>query len=263
MTTHTTLSKAPRAFQALPRESTLAARVTSELETMIAEQHIQPGNRLPPERELAEQFGVSKTVIREAARALAAKGLLEVRHGSGMIVRSPSSETVAKSMAHYLRAGQREVDFFKVHQVRQVLEIAIAALAAKHRTGDDLNKLEANVVELESIVEGSNLHANRERYVVNDVEFHAALARATGNELFSLLLDSIVDIMISVRRATFDVPDSHGHATKYHRAILEQVKRGDEDGARRVMREHLEDSAKLMRKAFAMRGKDSDSQGKS
>src|SRR5215218_10802675 len=83
----------------IEREETLAQNVAGQLERLIVQQHLELGDRLPAERTLAEQFGVSRTVIREEVRTVASKGLLEVRAGSGTIVRKPSSESVAESVA--------------------------------------------------------------------------------------------------------------------------------------------------------------------
>jgi GntR family transcriptional repressor for pyruvate dehydrogenase complex len=233
-------------FTTVRRESTLASRVTHQIEHLIVESRLRPGDRLPPERELARQFGVSRTVVREAVRALVAKSLLEVRAGSGTIVRSPTAESVTQSMTLFLRAGQPELDYEKVHEIRRILEVEIAGLAAERHTAEDLEEME------EILREASEIQDERNCFAECDVAFHAALARATHNELFSLLLDSVVDIMIKVREMGFDVPGTPVRALKYHRAILEQVKAGDPDGARQAMREHLIESEDTMRQALAL-----------
>src|SRR5437868_4206273 len=115
-------------FRTLPRETTLANQVSQQLEALIIERRLQPGDRLPAERELARQFGVSRTVIREAVRSLAAKGMLEVRSGSGTIVRAPNAAAVSQSMTLFLRAGYPELDYRKVLEVRSILEVEIAGL---------------------------------------------------------------------------------------------------------------------------------------
>src|SRR5690606_3383769 len=101
-------------FEALAREATLSARVTNRIKQYIVSGQLQPGDRLPPERELARQFSVSRTVVRDAVRALTAQGLLEVRAGSGSVVRNPGSEAFAESMALYLRVGGRDFDYRKI-----------------------------------------------------------------------------------------------------------------------------------------------------
>jgi len=227
-------------FAPVSREATLANRVTKEIEKLIIDGRIEMGQRLPSERDLADQFGVSRTVVREAVRGLVAKGWLEVRPGSGTIVRSPTAGALTQSLTLFLRGALSEVDYTKVHEVRRLLEIEIAGLAAERATDDDLSKLAATLDEMESH------RANRDLYAQSDVAFHTALAAATHNELFPLLLDSIVDIMVEVRQLGFDVPGSSEHALSQHRAILEQVRSGNAKGARQAMRKHLDYSEDVM-----------------
>lgn len=231
-------------FKALERDATLTARVTDQIENLIVVGQLQPGDRLPPERELARQFEVSRTVVREAVRALAAKGLLEVRSGSGTVVCSPTPRSVAQTMSLFLRVGQRDLDYRKILEVRRLLEVEIAGLAAQRRTGEDLEAMEAILCEAES-------GGDRDRFVRTDMAFHSALARATYNELFSVLLDSVADVMITMRQMAFDIPDAFARALKYHRAIFEQVKGGDPERARQAMREHLMEAEDTIRRALA------------
>lgn len=242
----TDLSATTSLFTALQRETTMAHRVTGQIEQLIVERRLQLGDRLPSERDLARQFGVSRTVVREAVRALVAKGLLEVKPGSGTVIRSPSARTVTQSMTLFLRGGQPDLDFTKVHEIRRVLEIEIAGLAAARRTDDDLIKLQRLLDEMPTV------QHDRDRFAQNDVAFHAALAAATHNELFALLLDSIVDIMLKVRQMGLDVPGTTAHGINFHRAIFAEVKAGNVDGARQTMLEHLIDSEAIMHQALAL-----------
>jgi GntR family transcriptional repressor for pyruvate dehydrogenase complex len=233
-------------FQAIERGTTLANRVTRQMEYLIVEGHLKPGDRLPAERELAQQFGVSRTVVREAVRALVAKGLLAVRPGSGTVVSSPTKDAVSQSMSLLLRTAQFEIDYDKVHEIRRILEVEIAALAAQRRTPQDLERMEEILRQASEIVEDRNCFAEC------DVAFHAALARATHNELFPILLDSVVDIMLKVREMGFSVPGTPGRAFRYHQAILEQIKAGNPERARQAMREHLIESEDTMRRALTL-----------
>jgi GntR family transcriptional repressor for pyruvate dehydrogenase complex len=235
-------------FQTIQRGTTLSDRVTHQIEQLIIEGRLQRGDRLPPERELAQQFGVSRTVIREAVSALVAKSLLEVQPGSGTVVRGPTTKSVAQSMTLLLRAGQAETDYDKVHEVRRILEVEIAGLAAERRTSEDLKELE----EILRQTAEAEIQDDHKSFPECDVAFHAALARATHNELFLLLLDSMADIMIKVRQLGFEVPDMPMRALKHHCAVFEQVRVGDAEGARRAMHEHLIESEDTMRQALAL-----------
>lgn len=240
------VSKPIHLFKTIQRSATLVHRVTGQVEQLIVKGELRPGDRLPPERELARQFGVSRTVVREAVRSLVAKGLLEVRPGSGTVVRSPSADAVAQSLMMFLRAGRPEFDCEKVMEIRRVLEVANAGFAAQRRTPE-------NLAEMERILrDARTLSYDRYRFAELDVAFHAAVARATQNELLSLLLDSVADILLTWRQFTFDVPGTPERAVMYHHAIYEQIRRGDAEGARDAMREHLVESEDTMRKAIVL-----------
>src|SRR6478735_5419337 len=117
------------AFTAIHREPRLSDKVTEAIIEMIVSNKLKPGDMLPPERELGKQFGVSRTVIREAVRALAAKGMLEVRSGSGVRIVAVDEGTVRESMRHFVHGSR--LDYGKVDEVRRMLEVAAAGIAAE------------------------------------------------------------------------------------------------------------------------------------
>jgi GntR family transcriptional repressor for pyruvate dehydrogenase complex len=236
-------------LRAVQREPTLASQVTLQLEDLISTQHLQPGDRLPSERELAKLFGVSRTVIREAMRAMAAKGLVEVQSGSGTILSTLTAETVSKSFSMLLRQGRPHIDYDKVNEVRRLLEIEIAGLAALRRTQSDLDKLQAIVVDMNA------MKHDRASFARLDVAFHTALAEATYNELFVIMLESLSDVMLEVRLIGFDVPDAPQNAIDYHHRIYEQVRDGNSQASRDVMAEHLHHSEQIFREGLARQGR--------
>ena len=240
------VSSTPQMFKTIERSATLVHHVTGQIEQLIEAGQLHPGDRLAPERELARQFGVSRTVVREAVRSLVARGLLEVRPGSGTVISSPSADSVARSLALFLRAGRPEFECEKVMEIRRVLEIANAGLAAQRRVDDDLRAME------EILSEEDAIRADRYRFAEYDVAFHAAVAQATHNELFALMLDSVADILLTWREVTFDVPGTPARALMHHRAIYDQIKASNADGAREAMRNHLVESEDTMRKAIAL-----------
>lgn len=227
----------------LTREATLAQRVELELERLILDSRLGAGERLPSERELAAQFGVSRTVVREAVRALAAKQLLDVSVGRGTVVRAPSTAAAAESMKMLLRMQAGGADADKVSEVRHIVESEIAHLAAARRT-------EADVQELERILEDTRQHLDEpEVYIRSDVEFHAALARATQNELFVIILDSLVEVMIEVRLLCLRIPGLTRIALEYHERLFEAVRASDPDLAKAVMDAHMDQAADAFRRA--------------
>jgi GntR family transcriptional repressor for pyruvate dehydrogenase complex len=206
--------------------------VTDAILEMIASGQLKPGDALPPERELGNQFGVSRTVIREAVRALSAKGLLEVRSGSGVRIVAVDAETVSESMRHFVQGSM--MDYSRVDEVRRVLEVAAAGIAAERATEDDIARMDDTIVRFEN--ECSDL----EKSVLIDLEFHRVVASATHNELFLVLHDSIGQMLVEVRRRNL----SRGRperrlVVEMHRRIRDAIAAHDPPGARQAMRDHL------------------------
>jgi GntR family transcriptional regulator, transcriptional repressor for pyruvate dehydrogenase complex len=231
-----------------PLKTTLAKQVSDQLEKFVLTE-LKAGDRLPSERELAEKYQVSRTVVREAVHALTTKGLLEVRSRSGVIVSTPTAVQVSQSLTAFLRAGFPELDYRKVMEVRSHLEIQIAGLAAERRNESDLNELK--------LILDKNLNSHTlEEFVRWDIAFHAALAQATHNELYPLILNSISEIMRAVRVMAFylNVPEpSWVRVHRYHRMIFEQILSGNPEAARHAMREHLVEAEETMLRVMAMR----------
>jgi GntR family transcriptional repressor for pyruvate dehydrogenase complex len=234
-------------FKILQREETLTSRVIAQLEQVIVNQRLTPGERFPAERELAERFGVSRTVIREAVRSMVARGFLEVRHGSGAVVCKPSAESLTQSISVFLGGGVMDLDYRKVIEVRRALETEIAAAAAKRRTEPDLAALD------EILVQTAATRQSKAEFVRLDIAFHGALAAAAHNELFPLLLEPVSGIMTKVRELGFKVPRAPERALKWHSRILERVRASDDAGARRAMAEHLDEAETTLKQAL---GKD-------
>jgi GntR family transcriptional regulator, transcriptional repressor for pyruvate dehydrogenase complex len=206
--------------------------VTQAILEMIASGDLKPGDTLPPERELGIQFGVSRTVIREAVRALKGKGLLDVRSGSGVRIVAVDESTVRESMRHFVHGSM--VDYSKVDEVRRVLEVAAAGIAAERATPDDMERIDETLRRFDDA--GPDL----EETVRIDVEFHRAVAAATHNELFLVLHDSIGEMLFEVRRRNL----SRGAGERelvatMHRRIRDAVAAHDVAGAQRAMADHL------------------------
>jgi GntR family transcriptional regulator, transcriptional repressor for pyruvate dehydrogenase complex len=173
-------------------------------------------------------------VVREAVRSLVAKGLLEVRTGNGTFVRAVQPTAVAESLGLLIRT--RGSGYRKIHEIRQLLEVEIARLAAQRASPDDLVAMEQTLHNLAQSDGRPNAFARA------DVAFHAALAQATQNELFSILLESIGDELLQVRQKGALLPGTVPRALHYHTAIFECVRAHDAPGAQEAMREHLEEA---------------------
>lgn len=237
-------------FNTVNRDSTLTQRASEQIEDLIVSGTVRPGDRLPPERELGEKLGVSRTVVREAVRSLAAKGLLEVRTGSGTYARRVGSDTMKASLDLLLRASALTPD--EIHEVRVLLEIRIAELAALRARPDDIRVLQETIDRLK------NPSITPQEYATADVSFHRHLAAATQNPLLHALLQAINDVMFAIRmRAASRLGDApRERAVFYHSRILERVKARDGEGARAAMAEHLTYAQGVMRVVGSGRGED-------
>ena len=219
-------------FQVINREARLSDKVTEAILEMIASNRLRPGDVLPPERELGRQFGVSRTVIREAVRALAAKGLLEVRSGSGVRIVAVDEGTVRESMRHFVLGSQ--FDYGKVDEVRRMLEVAAAGIASERATEVDIAAMDDAIVALE------NECHDLEKSVHHDLAFHRAIATATHNELFLVLHDSMGEMLLEVRRRNLSKGrDERRLVVGMHRRIRDGIAAHDARAARQAMRDHL------------------------
>lgn len=218
-------------FEHIQREPRLSDKVANMMLETILSRKLQVGDRLPSERELGEQFGVSRTVIREAVRALVAKSVIEVRSGSGLRVAAVDAAAVSESMSLFLRSGS--LDFEKVHEVRALLEVHIAGLAAERATEADTAGLRA-VHERMRDASGEVEAAARD-----DLEFHRAIATATQNELYLLLMDSIGSALLDIRRENLG-SGSMPTTLAQHEQVLQAIAARDPTDARMAMAAHLE-----------------------
>jgi GntR family transcriptional regulator, transcriptional repressor for pyruvate dehydrogenase complex len=238
-------------FGRVAREPRLSDKVAELMRETILNRQLEPGTPLPSERELGEQFGVSRTVIREAVRALAAKGIVEVRTGSGLRVATVDESTALESLTWYIRGGQ--IEYPKVHEVRSTIEVEMAGLAAERRTAEQLQALKKAHAHFKSVVD------DVEQATLADVEFHNVIAKATQNDLFSVLLVSIGEALIEVRHETLAV-GSGKKTIAAHGRILARIEDRDPEGAREAMRDHLNTVKQLWNERPPVRpGQPSDS----
>lgn len=214
------------------RTSRLYELIVQQVEESILKGELQPGDQLPAERELAERFGVSRTAVREAVKALREKRLVESYTGRGTFVTNGTSQAVRQSLDLMFRVNRQE-GVAHLAEMRQVLEPEIAALAAV-RIEDQLL---ATMREAVSAMDGS-LH-DPEAYIESDLDFHLALAEAVGNPLVLSLLDSIVGLLREQRSRIFRVDGGPERGQFHHKRILTAVERRDADAARQAMRAHL------------------------
>jgi GntR family transcriptional repressor for pyruvate dehydrogenase complex len=218
------------------QSSRLYEQIIEQIQGRIMEGKVRPGDKLPSERELAEQFGVSRTAVREAVKAMREKGLLEVQPGRGTFVTDITGSTIEvmrDSLGLIVKISLGN-NLDKLVQVRTLLEPGIAAMAAEMATPLDILTMQQAVDVMDTAM------ASTDAYVEADLEFHLALARATQNPLIPILIDPIVDLLREQRKRIFLVEGGPERGHYHHKQLLAAIRRGDAAAASQAMCAHLE-----------------------
>ncbi|MFN4278263.1 MAG: FadR/GntR family transcriptional regulator [Ferrovibrio sp.] len=236
---------------ALRRRETLTSQLVRTLTERIAKGALKPGDKLPSEQELIEEFGVSRTVVREAISSLRAAGLVATQQGVGAFVLQAAS-------SQPFRIDETSLDLIKevinVLELRIGLEAEAAALAAQRRKPEHVAAMRKALDQMEAAIEAA------EDAVAPDLDFHQTIAEATGNSHFTHLFSYLGALMIPRARVqTFRLfADDRGEylrrVNREHEDIYQAILRQDSDSARSAMRLHLSNSRERLRKAMAQSG---------
>jgi len=210
----------------------LYERIVSQIERRIEDGDLKVGDQLPAERELAEQFAVSRTAVREAVKALRQKGLVEIRPGRGTFITNGTSDTIRHSLGMLMKIGATKGSGNLV-EVREILEPEIAALAATRITDEYITAMQEAVKIMDTAL------GNVDIFVEADLDFHLALAEATQNPIVPILMDSIIDLLREQRKRTGLTKGGLQRGQAHHKKILDAVTRRDAEAARKAMQEHM------------------------
>lgn len=211
----------------------LYERIVSQIEQRIVAGELKPGDQLPPENALAQQFGVSRTAVREAIKALREKQLVEVHPGRGTFITNQAPGSMRHSLSLLVKFGSTNGSSDLV-EVREMLEPEIAALAASRTTDEDIAAMQEAVDTMDTALD------DPDRFVEADLDFHLALAEATQNPLIPLLMDSIIDLLREERKRTGLVNGGLPRGQHHHKKILKAIMLRDAKAARKSMQDHLE-----------------------
>ena len=212
--------------------SRLYEQIVQQIEESILSGELKEGSQLPAERDLAKQFGVSRTAVREAIKALQEKGLVDAFPGRGTFVTSGTFNSMRRSLDQIIRSGETDGGAYLV-EVREILEPEIAALAAFRATDQDLAAMKDAVEVMDQAGQDSDA------FIEADLDFHLALAEAAGNPIVLSLIDSIVGLLREQRLRIFRIRGGPERGQHHHKRILDAVKRRDTQGARAAMQAHL------------------------
>jgi GntR family transcriptional repressor for pyruvate dehydrogenase complex len=221
-----------QAFELGPIKSTrIYEEIVRQVKQLIAEGRLKTGDRLPPERELAEKFVVSRTSVREALRALESLSLIEIRPGEGTFVREVSVDALVGPLA-LMMTSQREA-IGELFEARRVLEPAIAALAASRATPDE-------VQEMERILESQAREVAAGRTgLAEDAAFHTAVGAAAHNRAITRIVHAIMDLLTQSREESLNTPGRPTRSHQDHRRILQAIAKRNPSAARQAMLDHL------------------------
>jgi GntR family transcriptional repressor for pyruvate dehydrogenase complex len=215
------------------RTSRLYEQIVQQIEDSILRGTLKAGDQLPSERELALKFGVSRTAVREAVKALHEKGLVEAYSGRGTFITNGTSQAVRQSIDLMMRIDQADGSVY-LAEVRQILEPEIAALAATRIQEPQL------VLMREAFAVMSDALKDPDAYIEADLDFHLALAEAAENPLILSLLDSIVGLLREQRIKIFFEDGGPQRGQYHHARILAAIERRDPEASRAAMRDHLQ-----------------------
>ncbi|HTX05645.1 MAG TPA: GntR family transcriptional regulator [Steroidobacteraceae bacterium] len=213
-------------------------KVAAAISERILSRELREGERLPPETELARQFGVNRSTVREALRELESGGLLERRPGSKlMTVSRPRHRAIAKDVSRAL--ALHDVTFFEVWEALTQFEPPFAEIAARNRTQADLDGIATVCARF------AQENADTEKAVHHAAEFFRCIGRATHNQVLALAQEPLLQLLEPSLRVMIDkVPQARSRIMAAQRRMLEALVRRDAEAARGWMAKHVRDFRK-------------------
>ena len=223
-------------FEAI-RKSRVHEEVAKQIERLIV-QKLQPGDKLPAERELAEMLGVSRSSIRDAMRRLEIVGLVEPRQGAGTVVREISTATLVSPLANVIAHRRQLVG--ELLDFRRMLEPPLAARAATHASNGEIAGMDEILRRQDKKVRQGELA------VEEDTEFHYRIALASGNSVVLKVMDVVMDLLRETRSRSLQTEGRPQKSLAGHKRILAAMKRRDAAAAETAMRVHIQDIEKMV-----------------
>ncbi len=211
-------------FSKIGTSQTLSQKIERRIEEAIRQRKLIPGNKLPSEKELCASFAVSRTALREALRRLSARGLIEIKKGSGMYVAEIAIEDAVKSLNLYYDLRFDSNLIAQMIEMRSLFEPQIARLAARNRTTNDIKILQQNIIDLEQCnPDNTQLEVD----IIN--RFHMHLSKATGNPMIIVSMEPIYSLIPRMRNFMYaNVDGEKEYTLTAHKNILQAVKVKDE-----------------------------------
>lgn len=207
-------------------------KIINQIKDLIESNNLKGGDRLPPERKLAELLGVSRNTVREAIKSLSEKGALASRKGSGTFVTEAGKGILEAMMADALEQKRHRLK--EIIELREIIEPQIAVLAAKRINRNAVKILSELVSQQEKAFESG------QSITELDVRFHRLVARSSGNSVLFSVYQKLDDIMSETRTENLQNPERNQQAIIFHKEILRCLKSGDEKGVEQIMKKHMQ-----------------------
>lgn len=216
----------------------LSEQIADRLEDIILGEELEDNEKLPPEQTLAENFNVSKNVVRESLNILKERGLVETRNGSGNYVTRPKADNLSDVIGRMVVLNN--IDYEQIYDTRMILETSACHRAAKRITSKELAKLE----RIQKRLEDKSLSVQKRREV--DLDFHIVIAKASGNNLLVVLIQAMRNNFLDFMFLQKDIEewDSIDESIQFHHRILAALREHDAGGAEKAMYDHLHTAMK-------------------
>lgn len=215
------------------RRGTTSEEVISQLREMIHRGELRPGDRLPPERDLAKLLGVSRPTLRAGIRSLSAVGVLQSRQGAGTFLVKTDGPPSLDSNPLRLMASLHGFTPGEMFEARQSLEMAIAGLAAERATADHLATMSEEIAGMYASLD------DPEQFLIHDMRFHQTVAASSGNRILTSLMNMVATILFDVRRKTVKRARDLKESAAMHRQVYRAIRERNVEAASNAMRDHL------------------------
>jgi len=232
------------------RSAPLYEQIADKIEQRITSEEYVSGSRLPSEQQLCEELNVSRTILREAMKLLKERGLIDTRTGSGAYVTRPEAHNISDVVSRIISLDR--INYEDAFDVRTILEVESAALAARH-AGD--SEIEAMRVLLDELLDPS---LTTEERAEKDFKFHYLIAQASKNPLLALLVEAMGGICRSVIERTNMLLGSYDDSISRHAKIFRAISAHDEGAARIAAKEHLDESKRRYKEYITIKNDASD-----
>jgi GntR family transcriptional repressor for pyruvate dehydrogenase complex len=229
----------------------ISEEIVEQLRSLIFEGKLQPGEKLPPERELARSLKVSRPPLREALHTLQEMGLIEIQHGNRTFVRPITTRSIYDPLVSFCKESPQNI--LHIHEIRKFLDVGAVSLAAERATLKQIESLKRLINQMEEDIKKNRLGAK------SDLDFHIAIASATHNQAYNHLVTTVYDLLQEELRiawgTTFEDIETRKVLFQQHRKIFNAIKNRSPQKGRIAARDHFDYVEQKWKKAFLQQNK--------